>query len=148
MLHIAKRFSQLNIGQILDLYCPPEEETELICYLQEFFSAEDSMVAMWCVEGIVRSALRLEPYEDGYLLTALKTQAEFRRKGYGSSLLSSVLKQLENLKIYSHVDKNNVASIGLHKKCGFHIVSDHARFLDGSITYSHSTFCNKDTPIR
>ena len=95
---------------------------------------------MWAPEGLYRSALRLEPYNDGYLLTALETTPAMRRKGYAEALVRAVLNAFSDMPIYSHVARANRASIALHKKCGFSKHLDYATYLDGSVSAQAVTF--------
>lgn len=104
-----------------------------------FFRRSGSMLAIWEESGKYVSALRLEPYKDGLLLTALETAPDHRKKGYAAALIHSVQQQMGNKKIYSHVNKRNQASLKTHEKCGFRVISDHAVYLSGSVDYRGCT---------
>jgi len=111
-------------------------------YLKEvFFSTSGSLYAVWEDKGCYCSALRLEPYRDGLLLAALETAPTHRKKGYGEKLVRSVLAEMGNQKIYSHVSKTNTASLNLHSKCGFRRISESAVYLDGSVNSKCCTLC-------
>ncbi len=105
----------------------------------EFFTQPGAMLAVWKAQGIYVSALRLEPYRDGLLLTGLETHPEHRGRGYAQELLGAVLSR--EGKVYSHVDKRNLISLHVHQKAGFQIISDTAVYLDGSADSKCWTLC-------
>lgn len=162
MLRWAKRCSELKFSQLMEVYAegnrengarrwPDRSENEQILraeqdfyqYLQEvFFQAEGACYALWEQDGRYLSALRLEPYEDGLLLEALETRPDCRGRGYAAALLQAVLEQ-ETRKIYSHVSRNNIASLRTHEKCGFCKILDHAVYIDGSVSLDAVTLCTK-----
>lgn len=78
--------------------------------------------------GVWVSALRLYQIEDNfYYLEALETDPNYRRKGYATQLLTTVINELKSkgtFKICDCVGKKNTASLNTHKKCGFSIVSE------------------------
>ena len=152
MLHLARKMRELNFGQLMAVYEEGNRENAEIFfpdlsegqkmiqaeqsfyqYLQEgFFSVPGAVYAMWVENGVYVSALRLEPYEDGLLLEALETTPSERRKGYAEQLIRAVQKEFSQ-KIYSHVGKKNLASMAVHKKCGFQQMLDYAKYIDGSV---------------
>ena len=152
MLHLAYKFHQLNFAKLMEVYAEgnkengrlyftelPENEqllrTEQSFYqylAQSFFHTDGAVYAIWEEEGSYCSALRLEPYQDGLLLEALETAPAFRRKGYATALLLAVRKQFPG-KIYSHVHRQNAASLAAHQSCGFVQILDYARYIDGSV---------------
>lgn len=148
MLKIITSVSQLNIPQFLSVYAQStggdsRKENDLLIYLEEdFFRQKDAIYALWVVDDVYCSALRLEPYRNGLLLQALETAPADRRKGFANLLLTEVLEYLRTrgyTGVYSHIAKNNRASIGLHQKCGFSQVSDSARLLDGTVSQKFCT---------
>ena len=112
-------------------------------YLRHAFFRQKN--AAYCVlaDGrIYYSAVRIEPFEDGYLLSALETGPSYRRKGYGERLIKQVLSACTErgmLPIYSHVHNSNIASLNLHLKCGFCVYKDIAKYLDGTISDAAKT---------
>ena len=124
MLHLATKLQELNFSQLMAVYeeenrnngeqffsqFPTEEqiflaEQSVYQYLKEYFFAIDgALSAVWIENGRYVSALRLEPYEDGLLLTSLETAPEQRRKGYAEKLIRAVQAQFPQ-KIYSLVSK-------------------------------------------
>ena len=98
-----------------------------------FFKIEGAYYALWEESGRYCSALRLEPYEDGFLLAGLETKKDCRGKGFAAKLMQAVL-QLETKPVYSHVSRKNIASLRTHEKCGFRKISDCARYIDGSVS--------------
>lgn len=120
-------------------------ENTFLSYLREiFFHQPGAFYAIWIEAGDYRSALRLEPYKDGYLLTALETAPEFRRKGIAFRLTTEALTFLRSRgvkKVYSHVKKHNFASLGVHSKCGFQCISESATYIDGTVTQNSCTLC-------
>jgi len=148
MLKIIKSISQLNISQFLAVYAQStgsdfHKEEDLLTYLREdFFCQKDAFYALWVVDDDYRSALRIEPYREGLLLQALETKPDDRRKGYGYALMMQVLEYLRvrgYTSVYSHIAKKNKASLALHSKCGFQLISDSARLIDGTVTQNSCT---------
>jgi len=162
MLKMIDSLSELDFRQLMDLYAEtnmfdgkaayPEHleglqvlyaEQDFYIYLEEFFSEPTAKYAIWIVNGSYMSALRIERYNDGILLNALETAPRARNMGYAKKLILSVLDHLRcdgHGVLYSHVNKQNAASLKLHLSCGFQIISDTAEFLDGSIRPDSYTF--------
>ena len=149
MLLIAKRLEELDFSALMDIYVEgnlekAEEygdggllraEREFYDYLREdFFRQPDAFYAVWTEQGSYVSALRLEPYKDGWLLEALETAPDYRKKGYAKALMIAVLEYMDQSIIYSHVSKRNEASLRTHYACGFQKYLDHVVYLDGSVT--------------
>lgn len=104
--------------------------------LRLFFDCANTVMVVWmCGEAVV-TAVRLEPYRDGYLISCLETAPQHRRKGYAAALLTAVFEKYNGV-IYAHVHKCNQASLSLHEKLGFRICQDHAVYIDGSV-YTNS----------
>lgn len=149
MLKVIKSISELHHEQLLSVYSGSLENLEaqsvFLSYLHEdFFQHNGACYCIWVVDGAYKSALRLEPYRDGLLLHALETEPASRKMGYGYSLVKSVLKYFSGTKykcIYSHVEKRNILSQSLHKKCGFQTIADTAALLDGTVTANFHTLC-------
>ena len=122
-------------------------EEDFISYLREdFFQRKDTVYAVWEIEKRYRAALRLEPYKDGLLLEALETAPENRRQGHAFALINAVLSNLRGGKykiVYSHINKRNLPSFGVHKKCGFIKIADSATYVDGTITQRACTMVIK-----
>ena len=149
MLLIMKRLEELDFSALMDIYVEgnlekAEEygdggllraEREFYDYLREdFFRQPDAFYAVWTEQGSYVSALRLEPYKDGWLLEALETAPDYRKKGYAKALMIAVLEYMDQNIIYSHVSKRNEASLRTHYACGFQKHLDHVVYLDGSVT--------------
>ena len=112
-----------------------QEEQELYQELRDLFEKRNGVLALWRTEQGIQAALRLEKYNEGLLLQSLETRPENRRKGFALSLVSAVLAdQPRNTILYSHIKKDNIASMQLHLRCGFQAHSDMARLLDGTVT--------------
>jgi len=105
-------------------------------YLREdFFRAPETFYAVWEESGCYVSALRMEPYQDGWLLEALETLPGQRRKGYAYLLIMAVLQRFPaGTCVYSHVGKRNNASKATHLRCGFQEILDYAKYIDGTVT--------------
>ena len=162
MLLIAKSLKDLRFSELMQVYeqsnleaaeerknLPPMfalqlAEQDFRQYLQEvFFPTPGALCCIWEENGRYVSALRLEPYRDGLLLAALETAPVFRKQGYASILIRAVQQYLAacgGANIYSHVNKQNTASVRTHEKCGFHVISDCAVYLNGSVDYRSCTF--------
>ena len=150
MLLIAKRLEELDFSALMDIYSEgnlekAEEygdggllraEREFYDYLREdFFRQLEAFYAVWTERGSYVSALRLEPYKDGWLLEALETAPDYRKKGYAKALMIAVLEYMDQNIIYSHVLKRNEASLRTHYACGFRKYLDHVVYLDGSVSH-------------
>ena len=154
MLILATSLRQLRFGELMAVYTDANEEKasdwpnlprgfaltlaeqDFRQYLDEvFFRTPNALCAVWEEKGKYVSALRLEPYKDGFLLEGLETHPDHRKKGYAAALITAVQQHLGSVKIYSHVDKKNPASLKTHEKCGFSKLSDHAVYISGSVDY-------------
>jgi RimJ/RimL family protein N-acetyltransferase len=148
MLLIADRISKLSFSGLMQVYAESnalnaeDQECSILDieqgfydYLRgSFFAQENSFYAVWLEAGEYVSALRMEPFKDGFLLAALETAPQHRRKGYAGKLIEAVL-ALDNFTgkpIYSHIHKKNRASQAVHAACGFVKIMDRALYLDGS----------------
>lgn len=149
MLLIADRVSKLSFSKLMGVYAESnalnaeDQECSLLDveqgfydYLRSsFFAQENSFCAVWQEAGEYVSALRIEPFKDGFLLSGLETAPSHRRKGYGRVLIEAVLplEKLAGKPVYSHIHKRNVASQKVHAACGFVKIMDRALYLDGSV---------------
>lgn len=156
MLKLATKLHQLSFSRLMEVYLERNLEQSgsdrgagLLCaeqafydYLsQVFFSTAGAVCAVWETEGVYAAALRLEPYRDGLLLEGLETAPALRRKGYAKSLVSAVQREYPQCKIYSHVRRDNTASLHLHKVLGFRVISHSAHYIDGSVDDRCVTLC-------
>jgi len=107
-----------------------------------FLRINGAALALWSDSGRCNSALRLEPYLDGLLLSCLETAPEDRGKGAAAALLDAVLEN-SRCKIYSHVHKDNTISLKLHLNAGFSVFSDYSSLLDGTVTHSYYTLIHE-----
>ena len=159
MLLLAKKLNDLSFSSLMELYIEgnrenaaeqwkhlPEQfalqqaEQDFYLYLKDvFFKVPGVYYAVWQEEGRYISALRLEPYRDGLLLEALETHPDYRRQGYAKKLIQAVIQQFPGKKIYSHVHKQNIASLKTHQACGFQKKMDHAAYIDGSVNHRACT---------
>ncbi len=156
MLHLAYSLRELDFSALMTVYEEGNRENgdalypylsresrllraerDFYDYLKEvFFETSGSVYAFWEVQGRMVSALRLEPYRDGYLLEALETSPAYRGKGYATALMAAFLqfaRSNDKLPVYSHIRKGNVPSEKVHKKSGFRICKDLAVYIDGSV---------------
>lgn len=159
MLQLVTSMRELDIQQLLCVHsesitdgcCDRSEsiqrlqaEQDFYDYLKSFFHEYRGMYALWVIDGRYRSALRLEPYRDGLLLSGLETAQNARGSGYATSLVCAVLEHLRETgcnKLYAHVDKSNFRSLQLHNTCGFQRILEHAVYVDGSVYHNSCTFC-------
>ena len=163
MLKIATRIREMNFYALMDVYLQGNQENGAALYpraseaeqlllaeqdfyqylVQCFFTVDGAVYAMWEEEGKYLSALRLEPYEDGLLLSALETMPDFRQQGYACRLIQALqewLSQHGAIKVYSHVSRKNEASRRTHIRCGFCKILDHAVYSDGSVLTGSDTY--------
>ena len=163
MLIVVKKRNELSFGKLMDVYCegnlengqenypdePPHRqialaEQDFYNYLQQvFFKTDGAAYLIWEEKGCYISALRLEPYRDGLLLEALETVPQHRKKGYGAQLVRAALDFAGDLRVYSHVNKRNTASLRTHEKCGFVKILDYAVYADGSVNDRCITLCSQ-----
>lgn len=133
MLKIVRSMGELPLDQLYRVY----GESLDADYLRfDFFRVPGAMYCLWILDERCVSAVRLEPWRDGMLLTALETAPDRRRSGYAKDLLMEIFAHLRGLgvvSVYSHVVKQNTASIRTHEACGFSKLSDTAAYLDGSV---------------
>lgn len=120
-----------------------QAEMDLYSYLRDvFFRIPGARVCLWKEEERIVCALRLEPYQDGMLLTALETHPAWRGKGYAKKLVHSSVSSVQN-PVYSHIKRNNRQSISVHEKCDFEKIANYAVYLDGSVSQTADTYCRK-----
>ena len=103
---------------------------------QAFFRQPGAAYCVYMENDSYITAARVEPFDNGYLISGLETRPDFRRKGYGRKLMENLIsacKREGNLPLYSHVSQRNFASMQLHLQCGFRVFKDSARYLDGSV---------------
>ena len=146
MLKLAFSMAELDAEQLLDSYKGQGiDEADFLNYLRtDFFCQRDAFYALWNADGRYVAALRIEPYADGLLLESLSTAPENRRQGYAFMLVNKVLDYLKTTPyrvLYAHIDKKNLPSLSLHKKCGFTMFSDSAKYIDGTVTQKSCTMC-------
>ena len=158
MLIIAEKLNMLSFSSLMavyeegnrengaELYAKCSEGEQLLRaeqdfhqYLSEiFFRTHRAVYLIWQERGRYVSALRLEPWNDGFLLEALETAPQDRRKGYATALLKAMQQYAAAQgirKIYSHVGKKNQASLRAHYGAGFDKIMDHAVCADGSVLH-------------
>lgn len=144
LMHVYAQSNSINGEALYPQYSTAEQrlmaEQDLYSYLRAVFCDGSTMLAIWAPMGRYKAALRLEPYLDGMIITALETAPNERGKGYAKSLLSNVINAVECSKIYAHIHKNNKISIRVHEACGFTCEKDHAVYLDGSVSYRAYTY--------
>lgn len=104
-------------------------EVGFLDYLEHDFLKQDGATLwVWVVNGQWVSALRTSKIKDRlYYLEALETALEYRHKGYASELLFAVIDALKTdgpFRLCDCVNKNNLASLKTHQKCGFKIATD------------------------
>lgn len=157
MLKLCYEINDLDFRQLMDVYEEtnqitgrenyPNEienlqilfaEQDFYQYLDLFFKYPDAKCAVWVEEERYLAALRMEGYQGAYIITALEVLPGARGKGYGTKLLKAV-QDISDMPLYSHVQKQNVASLAVHKKCNFTVVSQEALFIDGVKRNDHYT---------
>lgn len=106
------------------------------------YESKENMLFVWEHDGRYVSAVRLEPYKDGYLISGLETKPSEYNKGFAKQLLREVVshvRQQGNARIYSHVEKKNAASLAVHRCVGFTVIDDVAVYIDGTVTTNSFT---------
>lgn len=140
MLQIAKKPDDIDIDKLLKLYdIKGENAQDLISYITDtFFNVDGSAYYIFTDAGNYITALRTEPYQDGFLISGLHTHTSYRRQGYATLLLRTAVEELSG-SVYSHIACNNIASIRVHSLCGFKKICDYARLLDGTVSSRYIT---------
>ncbi len=163
MLEIVNSLSALPFGELMAVYAEGnrkngaehypklptnlqllEAEQDFYAYLKCFFRQEDSFYALWRQNGVLVSALRIEPYQDGWLLAALETKPDCRNRGYAKALVRELLSYMEGtsrLPIYSHISKGNISSQKVHLSRGFRAKLPYAVYADGTTNDYCNTYC-------
>lgn len=163
MIKIISSFKELDVGQLMHVceesirkngresYPGLSENMQILRSEQDFYESVKSFFAdegaayvLWVAEETYAAALRIEPYADGYLLSCLETAPEMRRRGYATALIQGTVSYLSQHcggKLYSHVDKKNIASLNAHITSGFERILEHAVYVDGSVYHSSCTLC-------
>ncbi len=156
MLRLFSSSRELNISSLMDLHYAGfldaddkllKAEQNFYSYVLDFMKQEDSFYAVWEIDGRYACALRIEPYQDGYLIEGLVTDVKLRNNGYAKALLAAVCSFLFSkgcFTVYSHIRKDNAASIGTHKACGFCLLYDYAHYIDNSVDSQSYTFVYKN----
>lgn len=154
MLKIIRDYKDLDVGKLTAVYSQSnqekarkdypdlspnlqilEAEQDFYDYLKFFLSQNDAYYALWCHQSEYLAAVRVEPYLDGFLLSGLETAPNARNRGCATNLLQGVqskMKEFGIYRLYSHVCKDNPASIAVHQKCGFRKISDESEYIDGT----------------
>lgn len=164
MLKLFYAMSELDFSQLTQVYTESlhrdgEGFGSGLSEYQDIRYAEDALYesvlmlfqtggifAVWIRDNMYVSAVRLETYQDGYLVAGLETAPLHRGKGFAGDLLNSVCLAMGDRGIttlYSHVKNANRISARVHEKCGFVPVLDHAVFLDGSVDTRSKTYLRK-----
>ena len=148
MLKIMKNIYDLDVNRLMALSddIDAQDLHEQYSYLLSFFSDQKGIYAIWEEDGRYCSALRIEEYHDGKLITALQTAPQLRNLGYATKLLHAVIDYLKSNHVdtlYSHIHKRNDASVAVHVACGFHSILEHGVLLDGTVSWSYRTYCYK-----
>ena len=144
MLIVAKCVSDLRVFTLAEVYdlFTLQEGQDFYGFLSEVFFP-DGICCVWEENGRYVAALRLQRWNDGWLLEGLQTHRDHRRKGYAKALITAVLEELQLDKIYVHIQRDNIPSIALHQACGFQKILDHAVYLDGSVHPNADTYVYK-----
>lgn len=116
-------------------------EMDFYDYLQDFFREKYAFYAILENEEKAVCALRCEPFRDGFLVEALETKPDCRRRGFAVRLLREVASFLADRPLYSHVSKHNTASLRAHESAGFKVLCDYAVYVDGTVSQRAVTMC-------
>lgn len=123
-----------------------EAEQDTYSYYKDFLSQVGTLCCIWNLDGEYVSALRIEPYRDGALISGLATCPKYRKRGYAYHLVESTVDYLRECgikRLYSHIRNDNIPSIKVHEKCGFVKIKDTASFIDSSADIYSGTYLLK-----
>lgn len=140
MLRVIKSSREIPWDQ---LSCVYGGEVDRAFLGRGFFNEPGAAIYLWTVGDAAVSALRVERWMDGVLITALQTAEGCRNRGYARMLLSAALEHLGQQgsgRTYAHIHHRNRASVCVHEKCGFRMIADTARLLDGTVTAQMGTY--------
>ena len=142
MLKIVEDFRDLDYPRLLCVYADHSYDVAFYDDLSLFLRERGNLCGVWVCDTRYTACVRAEPYHDGCLLTCLETAPDCRRRGFAYSLITALLQYLEELgyrRAYVHVAKRNHASVRLHQKAGFCVISDFARLIDGTVSQNYFT---------
>lgn len=150
MLKIIRTMKELEFGKLLQVYdesCVTlDAQGDFYEYLRQvFFKTPGAVYCVWQEGETYVSALRLEPYRNGLILSGLETAVVFRRHGFAGALVDAVIAEFGDAWIYSHINHGNHPSRAIHLRRGFRQISECAVFLDGSATDRTGTYLYKGT---
>ena len=92
-------------------------------------------------DGLWVSALRLLPLGEPntWLIGALETHPDHRRKGYAARLITDMVQYLEEnhgaITLFSGIGKRNTASLQTHLRCGF--IREKETWTEDGKTFDH-----------
>lgn len=163
MLKLVYRIQDLSLSNLTDIYqeenieigkeiyeslSPQEQllraEQDFREYICDFMKPAESFYALWLVDNRYIAALRMEPYQDGFLLAGLETIPDARHHGYASMLVKATLSYMESqgkIPVYSHIHNKNAVSRKIHCSCGFREIMPYAVYVNGSVSQNCRTFC-------
>ena len=162
MMRVIRSMSELPFGNLMEIYSQSNRlrgqqwgseseerqialaEQEFYAYLRQcFFALPDSCYYLWEEQGRAVSALRCESYGNDILLTGLETTPDCRGNGCATALLKAVLQNIGSGNVYVHIQRDNLPSLAVHRRCGFQKVKAGARLLDGSYLKDYDTYLVK-----
>ena len=145
MLIIARNVSDLKVFTLAEVYDlnTLDEGQDFYGFLSEDFFP-DGICCVWEEKGRYVAALRLQRWQDGYLLEGLQTHPDHRGRGHAKQLIAESLEALKMEKVYSHIRRYNAPSIAAHTACGFRKILDYATYLDGSVHPHSDTYLYKN----
>lgn len=141
MLIVARDVSDLRVFTLAEVYdmFTLEEGQDFYGFLSDDFFP-DGICCVWEEKNRYVAALRLQKWQDGYLLEGLQTHRDHRGRGYATKLVSAALEALTMEKVYSHISCDNASSIAVHIACGFRKILNYATYLDGSVYHTSDTY--------
>ena len=114
MLIIARNVSELKVFTLAEVYdlCTLDEGQDFYGFLSEDFFP-DGICCVWEEKGRYVAALRLQRWQDGWLLDGLQTHRDHRGSGYATKLVCAALEALKMERVYSHIRWDNAPSIAV-----------------------------------
>ena len=98
---------------------PREEIDEITNYVNATVPTQINDYKIIIINKQKVGCLLLEKYEDGILISELYLNANYRRKGIGTNILTNILNT--NAKAYLWVYKENTPALNLYQKLDFKI---------------------------
>ena len=117
-------------------------------FISDFLNCKngEQIIALYEVDSKYVSALRCSQLEEGnWLIEGLETTADYRKQGYGSNLVRSLIDYLKSKNasaVCSNIGFSNEESLSLHKRLGFKVSNELAVDKNGNVYRNQKRLTN------